>query len=209
MPSLLAKLPVVGRFFKSARPTSEDVRDYWTDLYKRWDVQRIDKDSSSDMQAVANVLGMLEIVDKNDFLKKFTTTLGNRIYTPFKPGVPTEEWPLWSQIKVGDHEVIHVQQDRAAGGLGFEWSYLTNPAQRAHYESEAYRSEFVLEWRFNGRMPDPDGVAALLGYYGCSTTDVAVAKVYFQRSIPSIKTGAIANDVTRWTVNWLENRWRA
>lgn len=206
-PSVLTRIPLVGRYFRKVDPTADDVREFWKASLVRWDTKRIDKDKAQEMQLVAEVLGLLGIVNKQDFLRRFTTTVGTRIYTPFDPGIPTPEWSLWNQITVCVHEHHHVFQDRAAGGLGFEWAYLTNPAQRAQYEAEAYRTNMVMDWRYQGRMLDPKVLAALLNNYGCSAVDVAVVAKMLALSVPSIKADAIPSDVCRWSTTWLDTRW--
>ena len=205
---ILTRLPLVGRFFRSVEPTPDDVRTFWQAMTSKWDTRRIDKANAADMKAVGEVLHMLGILNKQDFLKRFTTTIGNRIYTPFEPGVPTPEWQLWSQITVAVHEHHHVQQDRLAGGLAYEWNYLTNSAQRAHYEAEAYRTNMVMDWRYQGRMLNPRALAGVLANYGCTATDIAVVEKMLATSIPSIKAGAMASDVCRWATTWLDSRWR-
>jgi hypothetical protein len=204
---VLARIPLVGRFFRRVDPTPEDVREFWKASLAHWDTTRIDKAKSDEMKLVGEVLSLLGVVDKQNFLRRFTTTIGTRIYTPFEPGVPTSEWSLWSQITVCVHEHHHVWQDRAAGGLGFEWAYLTSSAQRAHYEAEAYRTNMVLDWRYQGRMLNPRDLAAKLRFYGCSTSDIEVAAKMLALSVPSIKAGAIASDVCRWSVGWLDEWW--
>lgn len=208
MPSILTRIPIVGRLFRRADPSSEDVREFWKAMCAKWDTTRIDKANSNEMKLVGEVMGLLGVVNRQDFMRRFTTTVGTRIYTPFDPGVPTSDWSLWSQITVCVHEHHHVFQDRAAGGLGFEWAYLTNPAQRAHYEGEAYRTNMVMEWRYQGRMPDPYALAALLRYYGCSQSDIDVIGKMLALSIPSIKAGAMTSDVCRWATVWLDKQWK-
>lgn len=205
---VLGRVPLIGRLFRRVDPTPDDVREFWKAMQGKWDTQRIDKADASDMRVLADLLNLLGIVDKDRFMRMFTTTVGNRIYTPFEPGVPAEGWSLWQQIRICVHEHHHVFQDRVAGGLGFEWNYITSSAKRAHYEAEAYRCEMVLEWRYQGRMLDPKALAGLLRDYGCSADDVAVAEKMLSLSVPSIKAGAIASDVCRWAVGWLDQRWR-
>lgn len=206
-PSILTRIPLVGRYFRKVNPTADDVREFWATMEHRWDTKRIDKSKATEMRLVAEALDVMGIVNKQDFLRRFTTTFGGRIYTPFEPGIPTPDWSLWGQITVCTHEHHHIWQDRAAGGIGFEWGYLTNPAQRAHYEAEAYRTDMVMNWRYQGRMPDPWALASLLRYYGCSQADVDVTGKMLALSIPSIKAGAIASDVCRWATTWLDQRW--
>ena len=207
-PSVLTRIPLVGRYFRSVKPTPDVVREFWAASLARWDTTRIDKANAAEMKLVAEVLGLLGVLNQQDFLRRFTTTVGTRIYTPFDPGVPTPEWALWSQITVCVHEHHHVWQDRAAGGLGFEWAYLTSSAQRAQYEAEAYRTNMVMDWRYQGRMLDPKVLAALLKNYGCSAVDIAVVEKMLALSIPAIKAGAMASDVCRWSATWLDRRWK-
>jgi hypothetical protein len=203
----LSRIPFLGRVFKSVNPTPEDVRDFWTAITKHYDTQRVSKADSQEMKFVSEALGLMGIVDKQAFMERFTTVIDCRIYTPFEPGVPNATWSLWSQIRVAVHEHHHVQQDRASGGLGFKWNYLTSAAARAHYEAEAYRTDMVMEWRYRGKMPDAAVLAGHLKNYGCSDVDVEVVRKMLALSVPAIKRGAITSDVARWAINWLDERW--
>lgn len=206
-PRAMRQLPLVGRFFRSVSPTPDDVREFWAAITRQYDTQRIPKQDSHEMKLVAEALGLMGIVNQQDFLQRFTTVIDCRIYTPFEPGVPTAAWSLWGQIRVAIHEHHHVFQDRASGGLGFKWNYLTSAASRAHYEAEAYRTDMVMDWRFQGRMLDPLSLASNLKSYGCSDVDVEVVRRMLALSIPSIKAGAITSDVCRWACDWLDQRW--
>lgn len=207
--SPLTRLPLVGHLFRKVDPTPEDVRAFWAAMQKQWATTQVNKANATEMQAVAELLDLLGITNKQDFLRNFTTVLGEKIYTPFDPGVPTHGWPLWSQIRVCVHEHHHVWQFRAAGGLGFMWNYVASPADRAHYEAEAYRCDMVMEYHFRGRMLEPKILASYLSSsYGCSETDALVMERMLVASIPAIKSGARPSDVLRWAVPWLEARWK-
>jgi hypothetical protein len=207
MGSILARIPLVGHLFRHVDPTSEDVVEFWKAMQHQYATTRIDKANSAEMKIVAELLGLLGVLDKKAFLEKYTTTIGDKIYAPFTPGVPTADWSLWSQIAVCVHEHHHVYQDRAAGGLRFEWDYITSSAKRAHYEAEAYRTNMVMEWKYQGRMINPLYLAKLLANYGCSISDIEVAEKMLRLSMPAIKQGAIASDVCRWATIWLDKRW--
>lgn len=204
---ILARIPLIGRIFRSANPAPEDVVEFWKVMTGHFATKVVNKSDSKEMQFVAEALGLMKILDKDAFLKRYTTTIGDKIYIPFEIGKPNDSWSLWSQITVCVHEHQHVFQDRAAGGLTFEWDYLTSTAKRAHYEAEAYRTNMVMEWRYQGRMLNPTHLAGLLANYACTPTDIAVVEKMLKLSIPSIKAGAITSDVARWACNWLDARW--
>jgi hypothetical protein len=206
-PRAMRQLPLVGRFFRSVSPTPDDVREFWKVMCDRYSTKRVDKSDSMEMRWIAQALGLMGIVDQRDFLQRFTTVIDSTIYTPFVPGVPTPAWSLWGQVRVCVHEHVHVFQDRASGGLGFKWNYLTSAASRAHYEAEAYRTDMVLEWRYQGRMTDPLSLASNLKSYGCSDVDVEVVRRMLALSIPSIREGAMTHEVCRWACDWLDQRW--
>jgi hypothetical protein len=208
MASVLARIPLVGRFFQHVDPKPEDVVEFWKVMTEHFATKVVNKADSAEMKFVADALGLMKILDKDAFLKRYTTTIGDKIYIPFTIGEPHESWSLWSQITVCVHEHQHVFQDRAAGGLSFEWNYLTSSAKRAHYEAEAYRTNMVLEWRYQGRMLNPAHLAGLLKNYGCSDVDIAVVEKMLALSIKPIKAGAITSDVCRWGTIWLDARWK-
>jgi hypothetical protein len=207
MGNVLGRIPLVGRYFRSATPTSEDVVAFWAAMQQHYASTRIDKSKASEMAGIAQLLDLLGVVKKQDFLTRFTTVIDDRIYTPFEPGTPTRDWSLWGQIMVCVREHEHIRQDRASGGLGFKWNYITNPAQRAHYEAEAYRCDMVLEWRYQGRVLDAYRISRLLLSYGCTMADADVAERMLLLSVPSIKAGAIPSDVAGWACQWLDERW--
>ena len=113
-------------------------------------------------QVVAELLDLLGILDKQAFLNHYTTTLGTKIYVPHSIGSNLPGWDLWGQIIICVHEHVHVVQDRKAGGLAYEWAYVTNTAARTQYEVEAYRTRMEIDWRYRRAMQTPKAIAATL-----------------------------------------------
>jgi hypothetical protein len=111
-------------------------------------------------------------------------------------------------MRVCAHEIDHVIQCQKAGDLGYSWGYITNPAQRAYYEAEAYRCEMELEYRYFGRILDPWQTAFKLLGYGCSAVDVETARKMLGLSIPTVKDGGIVEPAAREAIVWLDERFR-
>ena len=119
-----------------------DVRAFWDFMTQHYGTSVINKQDAIAMKVVARVLDTLGIVDRDSFLKEFTTTIGRRIYIPFTIG-DASPLDLWSQIALCVHEHQHVvQHDKL--GLRYELTYLASKADRARYEAEAYRSELEV-----------------------------------------------------------------
>jgi len=68
-----------------------------------------------------------------NFMTKFTTTVGNRIYFSSNATISA-----WSLSKTLAHEGIHLEQQRRDGRLLFALRYLFSRKWRARYEADAY-----------------------------------------------------------------------
>lgn len=174
-------------------------------MLARFRAKRLLKSSAVDMQILARALSVMDILDRDDFLRGYATTLGRRVYTPFEPGVPHLSWTLWNQIVVCAHEMQHVVQFARGGVFGFYWPYLVSRAKRTHFEAEAYRSALELAyWRYR-RIPSPRDIALQLRGYGLSETDVRVAETMLRMSARAIEQGAVLNDASRAAIDWLND----
>jgi hypothetical protein len=200
MKGALQSLPLVGKMFFDVQPA--EVRAFYRFLQIRFRTTVVNKRDALEMKLVAQVLGVLDVESRDRFLRKFTTTVGRRIFTPFEVGVPQSGWDLWSQMVIAVHEHQHVvQHDRE--GLSFEVSYLTDRAARARWEAEAYCSNLELHfWRY-GTTPSVDALAAVLAEYGCRLSDVGVAATSLALSAESIRRGAVLNEATHIALEWL------
>src|SRR5262249_6579697 len=155
-------------------------------------------------QVVAGVLGALGIVNREDFLRRFATTIGKRIYLPFDVGDAAQGWSLWGQVMVLTHECQHIVQYNANGPLGFSWRYLTNTAARAAFEAEAYRCQLELQWWRTRTLLSPAELAGSLRSYGVTEADVQVAQKTLEMSAETLKRGGIVNQASKVAIAWLD-----
>src|SRR5262249_31578700 len=144
-----------------AEPTPETVRGLWQHMAQHYGSQVADKKDSTLMRAIAGALQLFGVERADDFLSRFTTTIGSVIYAPFEVGVDARGWSLWEQIVICVHEHMHVYQWRAEG-VGFVAKYITSSAARAAYEAEAYRSAAELSWWRSCQVGDPAALASHL-----------------------------------------------
>jgi hypothetical protein len=190
-------------FCSLTEPTPELVQAYWSYLESVYQSKRIDKSSAPEMQLVADVLQLLGIEDKQTFLTRFTTTIGSRIYTPFDPGVPTADYPLWGQITIAAHEHQHVYQFRTEG-VDFMAAYLASSADRAGYEADAYRCGAELDWWRDGVLDDPSPLANHLQAYNCTAADIASAAEILRLSEETIERGGLVSNAAATAIDWLD-----
>jgi hypothetical protein len=192
-------------------PTPADVRAFYAWFSRQLRFRVIRKNNSALMQTVARVLDAMKVVDKKRFLENFTTVIPIRgvrgVFVPFEHGVPAENWSLWHQIEILDHEADHLMQSDKAGDISYAWDYLTSSARRAHYEAGGYRCNLELRWRYFRELLDPKALAEkLVGNYGCSRADAAVTAKELALTIPTVKLGALVEPASRIAVPWLDAR---
>lgn len=183
--------------------TPKMVIDFWEYMTKEYNTQVIDKNSAKEMRWVASILHLLGIVKKRDFLNKFSTTLGNKIYIPFTIGVGDSN-ELENQVAICVHEHMHVLQDRK--DWRYKLRYLTNSAHRAHYEADAYRSNMEMHWWYKGKLLNPKMLAGKLRHYNCSSADIKVCERNLRISAEMVKRGGIASPVSKVAIRWFEGQ---
>ena len=71
------------------------------------------------MQSVARLLDAMGVLDAEEFLENYVTTVDRRIYVPFEIGEGNSSWGLWDQLVVCVHEHQHVEQLDRDGWLIF------------------------------------------------------------------------------------------
>lgn len=206
MASILSRIPLVRRWFPPVNPTPGDVKDFWAYMQKRYGTTVVDKNNAAEMKIVAEFLDIIGILNKDDFLKKYTTTIGKTIYTPFSIGFDAPGWDLFGQIRICAHEHQHVVQYTERGGIAFQWDYAVSSAKRTMYEVEAYRTGMELTWRYLRQMQDARAIAAGLRNYGCSDDDIKVAEKALLLAIPTIKAGGLTTEAGRIAAEWLDAR---
>lgn len=192
------------------RPTTEDVQDFWKFMTGAHDVKVINKRNSVEMKTVGEVLDLIGVLDKDEFLERFTTVIPvgswRGIYVPFDLGVPKPGWSLWGQMVVCVHETEHIIQAAREGELGYSWNYLISPAKRAHYEAEAYRCNMEINFRYLGDTGSPRWYSEKLVHYGCAPMDIKVTTKELALGLPIIHGGGIVQQATKEAVPWMDER---
>jgi len=183
--------------------TPELVKEFWKDALKKFDAKSVDKDDSTFMKSIASFLDAIKILDKEDFMDRFTTTIFKTIYRPFKIG-DTSNYSLWGQITVLVHELTHVLQFEA-NEIEFTVGYITNESSRAAYEADAYSADMEMHYWMYGEIYNIKDRAANLKYYGLEQDEIDfAASVMESNSLTILNSDAAVNDVAAWTMDWLE-----
>lgn len=186
--------------------TSELVRNLYAFMAQRFGAQVVAKGGSVEMKAVSLLLDRMGIADQDDFMQRFATTIGHRIYVPFEPGSPTGPWSLLAQATTCVHECHHVWQYDQLGPAMFAYQYVIVPARRTLLEVQAYRTNMEVEYRLTGKMHDPIALANLLRSYAVSESDVMVAERMLKASVPTIRAGGITSRASQAALAWLKER---
>lgn len=175
---------------------SASVKDAFAKLAKEYGTTYVKKSNSDMMQAVARLLEALGVVDREEFLKEYSTTVGYWIYVPFKVGSRPPE--LIQQVMVCAHEHQHVVvMEREAPAI-YNSLYVISPSMRAAYEAECYRAEMEVYWWYTKAVrgqPELLSVSELAGrlrYYGCSAKDVAMAQKSLEKAAKVVMRGGVS-----------------
>jgi len=185
-------------------PTPQQVKGFWDHMSAWYGSKVKSKASATEMQLIAQALGIMGIVDEDSFMNDFTTTIGKTIYAPFEVGVPSDGHTLWSQIEIGAHEHQHVIQVRDIG-VKFAVRYLTDPTWRSVYEGEAYRVSMSLHfWRY-GEVPSVEGYVHSMKSYGVSEENLDFFRSFLTMSTHTIEQGGLVDEATKTAVAWLND----
>jgi len=158
--------------------------------------------TSGPVKALAAALDAIGVQDKTKFLENVSITVGDVIYLPFKPGVPSNKYPWPAQVAIVAHETEHViQWDN--DGAAFWLRYFTSKAHRAAYEAEALAAELEVYYRLAGFMLDVNGLAKTLAWYKVSKTDIAVVAKHLAIVKNTLKRGGEISDQMRVIVKTL------
>lgn len=177
--------------------TPDTVAQLWSLMTAAYGTTVIDKRNAPEMRLVSRFL------PTPNFLERYATTIGKRIYLPFIPGEVSDRWSLVGQVAVCAHEHQHVEQLNR-DGLRFLLGYITNTSRRAVYEVEAYRTTLELQWFLTGSMADPDGYADGLVNYGCRASDVETARKTLELAADSVRAGIIATRAAQRAIGFLK-----
>ena len=183
--------------------TPELVQLFYKEALTTWDAKQADKGDSAFMQIVADLLDGLGITNHEVFLNHFTTTLGSTIYTPFKIGVPSENYDLGNQFFILPHELTHVTQYHHRPTV-FPTLYLTNKSFRANSECQAYGVSLELHWWDNNECFDIPARAKTLFSYGLQQEHVGYMVQYLEVLNDVFAQGGEVDEHAIWTKRWLE-----
>lgn len=188
-----------------SEPTPDQVRGLWAHMNSKYGSVVLQKSSSELMQVVSDFLGKMNISDPQDFMRKYTTTIGRRIYAPFEIGTPNDNWGLWDQMIVCVHEHQHIVQQDEDGALAFGWRYVTDAEARAWYEANAYITAVEMDmWRFGKIDYEPESLVQRLSDYGCNADQIAFAGSVIRVLGHATKSGGIVTKSSRDAIAWLE-----
>lgn len=199
--------------------TTDLVLDFWSYTQVAYGSEVRQKDNAAVMQIAARLLDVLGIQDREQFLSRFTTTLGHTIYIPFTLGIESSRFTLWSQIVICVHEHQHIVQGDRDGWAAFDTRYLTSSSYRAGYEAEAYGANLeMVAWHYKragvslteGEIVTHGAqLAAGLKHYGCTTEDIRMAQQMLMTRAQVIALGGVETESAQRAIAWLEARMAA
>ena len=174
----------------------QHVVELYADMKRRHGTTFINKRDSAEMQIVARFLDAIGVADQSAFLKSYATTIGHKIYLPFRIG---DEHPiLIQQAMVCAHEHQHVVVMEREGAPLYNATYVCSTPMRAIYEAECYRADMEVFWWYSravlGKafLLSPHQLAAGLVAYGCSAQDVASAEASLGKAAGVIEKGGVS-----------------
>lgn len=184
--------------------TPEIVIDFWRYFNRIYDSKVVDKKSTLEMFLISKMLRLMGVNPK-DFLEKYTTTLGRKIYIPFKLGSPNQVPNLIAQVIICVHEHQHIEQLDRDGRVAFYGGYAANPTMRALYEAEAYRCNMEMNLRLSGEIKEGfKELAAKLKNYLCRPSDIQMAERILESNEITIRHGGLTTDASIKALEWFE-----
>lgn len=162
------------------------------------------KSDSGMMKMIGRFLDGMGILDKDRFLENYTTTIGSVIYVPFRIGVTSTRYSLYSQLSTCVHEHQHVVQWRQ-NGLMFMLEYLTDSSRRAAYEVEAMQSSMEVQWWYRKTLPDIPRMAIKLVDYNCKKDDIMMAEKMLQSISKVVCKGAVTTNAGKTAIKFLQD----
>ena len=183
--------------------TKEDVQNAWKYMSKYYDFDIIDKSNAKEMQIAGWALELMDIQDSDDFLKRYTTTIGRNIYVPFEIGEGSQS-KLKLQLCTLAHEAQHVVQFRRNSGK-FVFRYLTSDAARASYEADALRANMEMYWYMTGKLLSPKKLSDSLVGYSIGDDDRRVVYKNLMISSKVVKRGGVITGTSKTLIKWMQN----
>lgn len=184
--------------------TPEFVRAVWAHLQDAHGSRVRPKAEAPLMKIAARITARRTTMTQESFMTKAVTTLGRRIFVPFKIGEPTPEFDLEAQLLLGPHEHTHVVQWQKQP-LRFWTRYARDTRKRALYEAEGFVTEFEASNTF-GLLPrwTPAQRVNTLRSYGVDELDMDAALEYVLAHTDGngVPRGAAVTPVGKELVKW-------
>jgi len=183
-------------------PTPQQVKDFAEYMFKRFNLNAIDKRKAWEMKALAWGLDAAGIVNQKKFMKYYSVNLLKRVYFPFEIGNSGEMW-LPNQVAIIIHECQHSIQHRTEGFIYIP-NYLFSSCKRANYEADAYRANMEIHYWYTHKVISPAVLADKLRNYGCTPADMAVACRSLEVAAKMVKHGGVVTEATKVAITWWE-----
>jgi hypothetical protein len=184
----------------SKNVTPDIVVEYHRYMAKIFGFQILPK-SSPEMVAIAALIERFAPIDATVFLKKYSTTLYNRVYIPYEIGKGGKS-ELYRQIRVITHEAQHVADFRENPTSMI--LYIAICSERAKIEARALSTAIYLDWWYKGKIPNLTNLAKKLHYYGLDATDQAMVRAHLLIHAPIARQSQVPNNlVIKKGISWL------
>ncbi|MFA5135230.1 MAG: hypothetical protein WC505_05630 [Patescibacteria group bacterium] len=184
--------------------TPEIVKAFYAAITKQYGFSILDKSDSSLMKLVSNFLDGLNIMNKTDFMEQCTTTIFDKVYCPFTPGIPDDHgYSLEEQVGTAIHEAVHCNQYHDEP-VKFPVFYLCNKSDRAEYESQAYAADLEWFWYRRGHGYDVKQRAQSLLSYGLDQNYCDFMAQYLEVQNDVFRQGGGISPEVTWAREWLE-----
>ena len=180
----------------------KQVVDFWKYMQREYGFTVVQKAGAVEMDAIAWTLDMMGIQDKGTFMKRYTTTLGMKVYVPFTRGKGNQK-ALLNQIMTCVHETEHVIQ-YTRNPVQFMGNYAISSAGRSHYEAEAYLTNMEIYYHFTGRVLVPGTLANKLKAYGVGPADIRVTRKQLMIASKVIGNGDVISNVSKKAIKYLK-----
>lgn len=171
----------------------------WLYLTKKYKTEVVKKADAKEMKVIGEFLDAVGVLDDKDFMDRFSTTLGNRIYL-------CNNYEALSELdKIGTcvHEHVHVRQWRMNPVLS-PLQYAADRARRTAFECEAYRANMEMTFFLTGKCPDPKKVADLLKSYNVNKDDLKFAQAYLSKAADIVKRGGVVTRESKTAIGYLK-----
>jgi hypothetical protein len=188
-------------------PTPELVVEFWEYMCAYYGTRWKYKGDAWEARVIAWVLDKLKIIDKETWMRRYSFVLGRTIYTPYRIGEISEEFPVVNQISSCVHEHEHWRDACWKGKLKWDWEYITSSSKRAIAEAKAYSTNIeIYHWYTEGEMLSPRRIAKILENYGCTKEDIELARTIMIRTAIQLNSGTYSYPVTITALKWLERK---